>query len=137
MKGSRAVGRSRGQRASVVTGTQLDLPFPEDSRMARTNSSQGRKGPTTSQPGKQDLVKVKLTLGRETARLLRLEAFGRDVSLGQVVEDLVRSSPRRFVLVDRGVKGSQGIEGSDGSRHSTAQSPQGDARPLGLVSDAG
>lgn len=83
-------------------------------------------------------VKVKLSLDRETLRLIRLEAFGRDCPLGQVVEDLVKASPRRFVLTDR-LKGSQVQQGAEGARDlldGGAQRPQGGPPALGVVSSA-
>jgi hypothetical protein len=105
--------------------------------MARSQSSRGPKGSSGNSPQKPELVKVKLTLDRETARLLRLEAFGRDCSLGQVVQDLVRSSPRRFVLTDRGVKGQGGVEGAGAGQGSESSAAHGGVRGLGLVSEAG
>lgn len=97
------------------------------------------KQPAGSRPGdshKPETVKLKISVDRETARLIRLEAFGRDVSLGQVVTDMVRATPRRFILQDR-AKGSQGSEGGSveaGQRGSVAQ---GGSMALGVVSEAG
>jgi hypothetical protein len=105
--------------------------------MARTASSKGSKGSTTNQRGDAEKIKLKVTLGRETVRLLRLEAFGRDCSLGQVVEELVRSSPRRFVLVDRGVKGHQDLDGSRDSTPTNSPAAPGTSRTLGLLSETG
>jgi len=104
--------------------------------MARTTATKGPKGNSVGQQQKPETVKLKVSVDRETARLLRLEAFGRDCSLGQVVTDLVRSSPRRFVLVDRGVKGASGSDGSNGPMALNVQEARGEARPLGLLSEA-
>jgi hypothetical protein len=100
----------------------------------------GSKGSPASRPdpssGKPDVVKLKLTLPREVARLIRLEAFGRDCSLGRVVEELVRSSPRRFYLVDRS-KGSPGAEAPASPPAEATQRPRSDPITLGVVSEAG
>jgi len=53
-------------------------------------------------------VLLKLRLDEETADRLKLEAHGRKLSVSQVVAELIRSTPKRFVLVDRGAKGSIG-----------------------------
>lgn len=96
----------------------------------------GPKGAAEGSRGKPERVTVKLSLDRETARVLKLEAFGRDVGLGVVVAELVRSAPRRFVLVDRSKVSSvpEGPATSDG----TGPTGPASARPsLGVVSDAG
>jgi hypothetical protein len=104
--------------------------------MAKSRSSKGIQG---SRPGEAPAakLKVKLSLDREVLRLLRLEAFGRDCSLGQVVEELVRSSPRRFVLTDRGVRGLPGPEGYSSPSADGVQKARGDVLALGVVSEAG
>jgi hypothetical protein len=105
--------------------------------MAKVTSSKGSKGSTVSQRAQPETVKLKITLDRETARLLRLEAFGRDCSLGQVITELVKSSPRRFILVDRAPKVPLGSEGESSAKGSNGHEPQREARPLGLLAEAG
>jgi hypothetical protein len=83
--------------------------------MARPKGTKGASGPSQVAPIKADVVKLKLTVSREVARQLRVEALGRDLSLGDLVADLLRSSPRRFVLSERS-KGSQGPQDSPGPR---------------------
>jgi hypothetical protein len=126
-----------GSGASMVPRVCPVHRFEEGQRMARSQSSKGPKGSSGNSPQKPETVKLKLTLDRETARLLRLEAFGRDCSLGQVVVDLVRSSPRRFVLTDRGSKGTLGSDGSGAGQGSGLSEAHGGVRGLGLVSEAG
>jgi hypothetical protein len=104
--------------------------------MARATNSKVSKGNSVSQPQKPETVKLKVSVDRETARLLRLEAFGRDCSVGQVIAEMVRATPRRFVLVDRGVKGANGVDGLAGSSGQNVQEARGEARPLGLLSDS-
>lgn len=100
------------------------------------------KGVAGSKVGgqKPETVRVKLTIGRETLRRLKLEAFGRgDVPVGQVVDDLVMEKTQRFVLTDRS-KGQSGTEGTTGNLL-----PSGSDRPefrqdrptLGLLSETG
>ncbi len=99
--------------------------------------SKGSQSPRGSRPGdalKQSRVKLKLSLDRETVRLLKLEAFGRDLSsVGLVVDELVRSCPRRFVLVDRG-RGSSGAESPAAPSPQDRQEPRQGSGPLGVVS---
>jgi hypothetical protein len=45
-----------------------------------------------------ETVQIKFTVDRETADVLKVEALGRGCSIGQYVEELVKGSPRRFVL---------------------------------------
>jgi hypothetical protein len=104
--------------------------------MARVKGSKGVEGSKPHGPARPDSVKLKLSIDRETARLLRLEAFGRDCSLGQVVTELVRASPRRFVLTDR-LKGSAGPEVPGQDRPEGSQRPRGEAGAFGVVSEAG
>lgn len=92
-------------------------------------SAKGSKGSIDPASGKPAVVILKLTLDRDVARLLRLEAFGRDCSLGRVVEDLVRASPRRFVLTDR----SKGLVVAEGSSVPDARASEGASRPAGAV----
>lgn len=106
---------------------------------ARSKGPKGSKGSDPHDLVKPQAVTLKITVDRETARLLRLEAFGRDVSLGLVVAEMVRNTPRRFVLMDR-AKGSVGAEGPG---HPEGRPAEGGSRPpgahpaLGLVSEAG
>ena len=65
------------------------------------------------------------------AERLRFESWGRKASYSQVVTDLIRAMPKRFTLVDRGVKGLSGTEGQ------AVQGPPGATGPLGVVSEAG
>lgn len=103
---------------------------------ARSVRSKVAAGSRPGEAQKPDSVKLKITVDRETARLIRLEAFGRDVSLGQVVTDMVRAYPRRFVLMDRN-KGAQGSEGQANGPGPGPSSARGDGGPLGVVSEAG
>ena len=87
-----------------------------------------------------DQVRLKITVGRETARLLKLEAFGQESTVGQIVENLVRACPRRFVLVDRSkaVSAPSAPATPSAPRPSAAeppQEPQERPRPLVLRSD--
>jgi hypothetical protein len=96
----------------------------------------GSKG-SDNLPTKPERVKLKLSLDRETVRLLRLEAFGRDCPVGLVVDELVRSTPQRFVLTDRGSRVPGGHRAAEGQGSSEVPGHVGPARPLGLLSDAG
>jgi hypothetical protein len=49
-----------------------------------------------------ETVTLKITVPVETKRILQIEALGRGCSLGDVVAELVRSVPRRWVLSERG-----------------------------------
>lgn len=104
--------------------------------MAKSRGSKGSKG-SDNLPTPAGAVKLKLTLSAETIHRLKLEAFGRRCSVGAVVEDLVASSPRRFSLVNRGVKGPGVIEAPPERLGPGLQEAQGAARPLSLLSDAG
>ncbi len=104
--------------------------------MARVKGSQGSKGSPQPDRPRPDVVKLKLSLDRETARLLRLEAFGRDCSLGQVVAELVKAVPRRFVLVDR-ARGTQAAEATGSPSPPGSQEPRGGPPAFGVVSEAG
>jgi hypothetical protein len=104
--------------------------------MARTDGRKGSKGSTRLPAEKPEMVTLKVTVSRDTARLIRLEAFGLDCSLGQVIEGLVRSAPRRFSLVDRGAKGQVGTQGQESPHATTAQDARGEATSLGLVRDS-
>ena len=105
--------------------------------MARVaKGPRGSKGSPVESPNKATRIKVKLSLSIEAHRVLGLEAFGRGVSLGQVVEELIRSSPRRFVLVDRG-RGSQGTIGAEEPTAEGGQRAPGPPLALGVVSEAG
>ena len=102
----------------------------------RSKGSKVSKVPGSEAPIKPDTVVLKLTVSRETARVLRLEAFGRDCSLGQVVADLLRSSPRRFVLTERS-RGSAGpVEPLDPVVPGLSL-VCGESGPEGLLSDTG
>lgn len=98
----------------------------------------GRRGSKGSGEGpvKPERVKLKLSLDRETVRLLRLEAFGRDVPVGLVVDELVRSTPQRFVLTDRGSRGAGGTRAAEGHGPLESPGPRGESRALGLLSDS-
>ena len=82
-------------------------------------------------------MKLKLSLDPQTVRLLRLEAFGRDCTLSQVITEMVRSIPRRFVLTDRGTKGTVGTETPPLGFTSGASVTHGGTGSLGVVSEAG
>jgi hypothetical protein len=56
---------------------------------------------------KPESVTLKLSLPPEVKRVLLVEALGRNCTVGDVVAELVRSSPRRFVLQDRGVRSAR------------------------------
>jgi hypothetical protein len=101
--------------------------------MAKARSPKGSQGSRPGEALKPETVTLKVTVSREVARRLKLESFGRDCSLGRVVEDLVRAAPCRFSLVDRG-RGSQGpdVQGSPASPG--LSSPRGEVGPLGVVS---
>jgi hypothetical protein len=104
--------------------------------------SKGLKGPKPSPQGvatKPQGVTLKVTVDPETARLLKLEAFGRDCSLGLVVTELVRNSPRRFVLTDR-ARDQLNPSGSTvpmSRVRREAQAVQGEAGPVEPESAAG
>lgn len=106
--------------------------------MARTRAPKVQKSPVDLASSKPDVVTLKLSVDRETARLLRLEAFGRDCSLGALVTELVRNAPRRFVLTDRS-KGSNVPAVSESPEDRSSEGPSrapGGVGPFGVVSEA-
>lgn len=100
--------------------------------MAKRQGKPVTLGVRSGEAPKPDLVTLKVTLTREVARQLRLEAFGRDVSLGTVVADLVRAAPRRFVLQDRG-RGAVGADGPAGLVVAAGGGGVGADGPAGLA----
>jgi hypothetical protein len=104
---------------------------------AQSKGSKVSRGISSGSSKKAETVKLKLTLDRETVRLLKLEAFGRDCSLSEVVASMVASIPRRFVLTDRGTRGQVGSQGTQLGFPPRADGAQGEALPLGVVSEAG
>ncbi len=104
--------------------------------MARSKGSKGQLGSRPGEVSRPETVTLKITLPREVARLLKVEAFGRDVSLGRVVEDLVKAAPKRFSIIDRGSR-SQGVEGPSHPSIPGGSSARGDHGTLGLVSEVG
>lgn len=104
--------------------------------MARKAAVQGgAKGSAESPRVKSDRVVLKLSVSRETARRLKLESFGRDCSVGLVVDELVGSAPRRFVLMDR-AKGAAVVEGPATSEGQGPSVPTLHRAPLGLVAES-
>jgi hypothetical protein len=104
--------------------------------MARIKGSRGGDGLRPGEPQKPAKVKLKLSLDRETVRLLKLEAFGRDCPIGQVLDDLVRATPRRFVLTDRGPRSSAAPESPGQAPAEGPSRARGDFPALGVVSEA-
>lgn len=105
--------------------------------MARKGQgTKGSKGSADIARVKSDRVVLKLSLDRETVRRLKLESFGRDVSVGLVVDELVQASPRRFVLMDR-ARGAQGVEVPAAVEPSAVLGPVVARPALGVVSEAG
>jgi hypothetical protein len=98
--------------------------------------SKGSKGSDGLRPGgdsKPENVTLKITVPREVARLIRLQAFGLDCSLGQVVAEWSRLAPRRFILQDRG-RASVGAEGTPPPTPSETPGLHQATRPLGIAS---
>ncbi len=72
--------------------------------MARPRSSKVIVHVTSEAVSKPETVVLKITVPLEVKRVLQIEALGRDCSVGAVVAELVKGSPRRFVLSERGAK---------------------------------
>lgn len=82
--------------------------------MAKSKGSSGSRGSSAGAAGKVVRRKVKLSLHPDTVHRLQIEAFGRGVAVGELVDELVAAAPRRFVLTDRG-RGSAGLAGAPDS----------------------
>jgi hypothetical protein len=101
--------------------------------MAKASRSKGSQGTSPQEAPKPETVTLKITVTKEIARLLKVEALGRGCSYGDLVTEWSRSVPRRFILTERG----RGVDRtSDPSAPATGspQSPAGAPHTLGLVS---
>jgi hypothetical protein len=101
------MAKTRGQRVTVVVRSAEETARPES-------------------------VTLKLTVPADVARILKVEALGRNCTVGDVVAELVRLAPRRFVLQDRGRQDSRpgGAQVQSGPGLSSAA---GDSGPVGIV----
>lgn len=82
------------------------------------------------QVNKPETVTLKITVPAEVARVLKVEALGRNGTVGQVVAELVESTPRRFVLSERG-RQTRRAEGSQGDLAPGPVLARGDPGPYG------
>jgi hypothetical protein len=95
--------------------------------------SKGPKVVVTVRPGAApaaESVQLKIRVSPDVARKLRLESFGRDCSLGRVVEDWSRLVPTRFYLADRS-KGPDGPSARSGPSVPGPSLVRGDDGPVG------
>jgi hypothetical protein len=70
--------------------------------MARSKDSRVTVVVRSEAAEKPPMVTLKITVPAEVASILRVEALGRKGTVGQYVAELVETTPRRFVLSDRG-----------------------------------
>lgn len=92
----------------------------------------GSKGSKGSRPGSlagPARRSLKVSLDPETVRVLKVECLGRECTYGALLDELVRSMPRGYILSAR----AKGLVGTEGQPDPAGQRPQEAPRGLGTI----